>query len=402
MSRRAVLWVAFVAVHLQVAVLGFVLPNQPMGDVVNVYGPWSLRALEGWGVVGISEPWVYPQLAIVPMVLAHGLAWLLGYPWAWAVLITVVDAVAFALLIGAGRSNSRAWAAWFWLAAIIALGPVGMYRIDGITVPLALIGCLLLIPRPWLASVLLAVATWIKVWPAALLAAAVIAVRQRLIVVIGALAVSAVVLIAIIAAGGAGNAFGFISGQTGRGLQIEAPVSTFYLWLTVAGVPDAQIYYDAGLNTFQVTGRYLDAVVAAMTPVLFVAVVAVAALGVWAHLRGVRVLRLLPPLALTLVLTLMVFNKVGSPQFYCWLVVPILLGILWHRARWLVPTVLGLLVMLLTQWIYPLTYHLLLEANAATVALVTVRNALLCVLLGWAVRQIVHAGRTARTRMITT
>jgi len=57
-------------VHVLVAVLGFVLPNQPMGDVHNVYDPWSSWALEGRTVVGITETWVYPQLALVPMILA--------------------------------------------------------------------------------------------------------------------------------------------------------------------------------------------------------------------------------------------------------------------------------------------------------------------------------------------
>ena len=38
------------------------------------------------------------------------------------------------------------------------------------TVPLTILGCLWLAGRPWLASVLLAAATWIKVWPAAIIA----------------------------------------------------------------------------------------------------------------------------------------------------------------------------------------------------------------------------------------
>ena len=41
MSRRAVLWVAFVIVHVGVAVLGYLLPTEPMGDVYKVYHPWA-------------------------------------------------------------------------------------------------------------------------------------------------------------------------------------------------------------------------------------------------------------------------------------------------------------------------------------------------------------------------
>ena len=97
------------------------------------------------------------------------------------------------------RSRSRCWSAvaappdaprppWFWLAYPGARsGRSAMYRIDAVTVPLAVAGCLWLVGRPWIASVLLAVATWIKVWPAALLAAALIAVRRRGAIVGGAL-----------------------------------------------------------------------------------------------------------------------------------------------------------------------------------------------------------------------
>ena len=74
MSRRAALWIGFALVHALVAWLGYAYPNEPMGDVYRVYEPWSLEALQGRGVVGITEAWVYPQLALVPMVLAHTFA----------------------------------------------------------------------------------------------------------------------------------------------------------------------------------------------------------------------------------------------------------------------------------------------------------------------------------------
>ena len=72
--------VAFVVVHVGVALLGWFLPNAPMGDVYLVYEPWSSAALsvgivngENVGIVGLTVPWVYPQLALLPMVLAPSL-----------------------------------------------------------------------------------------------------------------------------------------------------------------------------------------------------------------------------------------------------------------------------------------------------------------------------------------
>ena len=397
------LWIAFVIVHVAVGTLGFVFPNQPMGDVYLVYEPWSSDALEGRGIVGITEAWVYPELALVPMVLAHGFAWIAGYPVGWAILVTLCDALAFAMLVGAGRSRGRATSAWVWLAFILLIGPVGIYRLDGITVPLALAGCLWLVGRPWLGSILLAAATWIKVWPAALLAAAVIVVRQRGALIGGALVVSAGVLAAVYAAGGGRYAFGFITDQTGRGLQLEAPVSAYYLWGAVLGIPGSFIYYDTDLLTFQVAGPSVDAVITVMTPLLLAAVLGVAALGAHRAWRGASFLRLFPPLALALVLAFIVFNKVGSPQFVTWIIPPLLVGLVIDRRRWWGPALLGLATASVTQLVYPLMYADLLNAGPLAASLLTLRNALWAVLLVWAVVRVARVpGRTlARDRTLT-
>ncbi len=384
-------------VHLAVGVLGFVLPNQPMGDIYLVYDPWSTWAIENRAIVGITESWVYPQLALIPMVLAQGLTWIAGYEVAWAILVTVVDALAFAVLVGRGRSVGRRTAAWFWLAFVLLLGPVGMYRLDGITVPLAVAGCLWLVGRPWLGSILLAVATWIKVWPAALIAAALIAVRRRLAVLAGAVIVSALALIVVITAGGGSHAFGFISDQTGRGLQLEAPVSAWYLWGAVLGVPGSFIYYDQDILTYQVAGAGHDAVIAVMTPLLIIAVAAVAALGAYRAWRGASFLWLFPPLSLAFVLVLILFNKVGSPQYMTWIIAPLAIGLVIDRRRWWPPAALGLVMALVTQLVYPLLYGELLGAQPLPAVLLTARNLLVGVLLVWAIVRVVRLPDRAPT-----
>ncbi|SFR99787.1 Protein of unknown function [Microbacterium sp. cf046] len=395
------LWIAFAIVHVAVAVLGFVLPNQPMGDVHNVYDPWSTAAISGHGIVGITETWVYPQLALVPMVLAQGLAWIAGYEVAWAILVTLIDALAFAVLIGTARSAGRRTAAWYWLAFIALLGPVGMYRLDGITVPLALAGCLWLVGRPWLGSILLAVATWIKVWPAALLAAAVIAVRRRFAVIGGALAVSVATLAVVFAAGGGAHAFGFITDQADRGLQLEAPVSAWYLWRAVFGIPGSYIYYDNDLLTFQVAGPAVDVVISVMTPLLVIAVAGIAGLGAYRAWHGASFVRLFPPLGLALVLAFILFNKVGSPQYMTWIIAPLVVGLVVDRHRWWGPASLGLAIALLTQIVYPLVYWQLLDAELLPAILLTLRNLLIGVLLVWAVVRVGSVPRRTPTLLRT-
>lgn len=396
------LWVAFVVVHAGVALLGYYMPNAPMGDVYLVYEPWSGCALFGgaqctlsggsWALPGVTSAWVYPQLALIPMLLAWLFAWAVSYTPAWALVVTLANAAAFAVLIGRGRSKGRTVAAGFWLAFIAALGPIGMFRLDGFTVPLVLAGALWLIGRPWLGAILLTVAAWMKVWPAAILAAAVIAVRRRLALVGGALAVTGVTITTIVLLGGAAFALGFVGDQAGRGLQLEAPVSAVYLWRAVVEARDSYVYYDTEMLTFQVTGPYVDQVIAIMTPLLALAVGAVAALGALKAWRGASYVRLFPPLALALVLALIVVNKVGSPQYIGWIAAPLTVGLVLDRRRWVKPAMLGLAIALLTQLVYPLGYGgLMLKYPLPLPALIlTARNVLLIALFVWSVTRLVR------------
>lgn len=391
------LWIAFAVVHLAVAVAGNLMPSQPMGDVYLVYEPWSADALNGRGIVGVTEPWVYPQLAMVPLIMTWAFGFL-SYTPAWAVFVTILDALAFWMLVGKGRSRGRSVAAWFWLAAILLLGPVGMYRLDGVTVALAVAGSLWLVGRPWLGSIVLAVATWIKVWPAAMLAAAVVALRRRLTLIGGALVVSAGTILIVVAMGGAANVFGFLTLQTGRGLQIEAPVSGFYMFLAMLGVEGANVYYDPDILTFQVTGPNVDPVIAVMTPLLVVAIFAVFALGAWKTWRGASFATVFPMLSLAFVLGFIVFNKVGSPQYIAWLFAPVVMGLVLDRRGWMRLALLTLAIAGLTQIIYPLTYDGLLVVQPGPVLLLNARNLLLVVLFAWSVVRLARV----RTRAAAT
>ncbi len=396
------LWTAFAVVHLGVAVLGWVMPNQPMGDVYFVYEKWAQQAVGGGGIVGITEQWVYPQLALLPMVIAQGLSWIGGYIVAWAIMVTAFDAVAFGLLIGRGRSTGRTVGAWFWLAFIAALGPVGMYRIDAVTVPLALAGSLWLVGRPAVASALLAAATWIKVWPAALIAAALIAVRRRMALLAGAAAVSVAVVAAVVAAGGARWLFGFVTAQTGRGLQIEAPVSTPFLLGAALRLPGFWVFYDPAMLTFQVTGTNVDAVIAAMTPLLAVGILAICGLGAVKAWRGASFVRLYPPLALALVTAFISLNKVGSPQYLVWLIAPLAVWLVIDRTRAWPLAATGLALAALTQLIYPVLYDSLMRTypDPAVVLLLALRNVGFVALCAWAVVRVarVPASRPVRSR----
>jgi hypothetical protein len=267
-----------------------------------------------------------------------------------------------------------------------------------VTVALAIVGALVAARRPGVAGVVLAIATWIKVWPAAIVLAAIITLRERLRIVAAVLGVSAVILVASLLIGSGANVLSFITQQTGRGLQIEAPVSTLWLWRIIAGEPNTFIYYDRDILTYQVRGDGVDVAAMLMTPLLAVVIGIIAWLGIRATRRGAEPGDLFAPLVLTLVTALIAFNKVGSPQFVSWLAVPIIVGIVASTAglgpSFRVPATLALVIAALTQIVYPYLYSWLLVANPVMVSVLTIRNALYFVLLAWAIVAVARARAT--------
>lgn len=392
------LWGAFVLAHLMLGLLALYAPGLPLGDVTLVYKFWMEQAFLHNFWVGIDTVWVYPILALLPMMAA----WVFGpdqYGATWLTLVMLLNAGAFGVLTGWGRRPDRIATGWWWIAFLVLLGPIALGRIDAVTVPIALIGVLIIGTRPLWASVLLTVGAWIKIWPAALLLAAVIAVRERLRLVAGAALTTAVVLVAVLLIGGSGSVFSFITEQTGRGLQVEAPISTIWMWMARMGVPGAHLYYDTGILTYQVEGPGSAAAATLTTPLLALAVAVIAGLAWWSLWRGALTGDLFPPVALALVTALIAFNKVGSPQFVVWLSVPIILGMVTSAAGWgrsfRTPAILGLVIAALTQLFYPYLYGWLLSLDVLMLSVLTARNVLYFVLLGWAVHAIVTAPRWA-------
>ena len=177
-------------------------------------------------------------------------------------------------------------------------------------------------------------------------------------------------------------------------------MSAVYLWRAVFGIPGSYVYYDQDILTFQVMGPGMQVVSSAMNPLLALAVAVIAALGAYKAWRGANFVRLFPALALALVLAFILVNKVGSPQYMTWIIAPLAVGLVIDRRRWWRPAALGLVMAGLTQVVYPLTYGYLLGGDALPAAVLTLRNALIAVLLVWAATRVVRApGRAVLPRV---
>lgn len=388
-SSPLTLWIAFVLVHLWLGFVNLFGPGLPLGDVQFTYKYWASEALFNDLWVGIDTAWVYPIAAMIPMVMSFAFGPEL-YANSWLSLVMVLNTLAFGTLTSWGFSRERNGVAWWWVAFLALLGPIALGRIDSVSVPLAVVGVVLLGRHPAVAASLFAVATWMKVWPAALLAAVVVASRSRGVAIAASIGVSVVIITLALVSGAGGNVFSFFTQQSGRGLQVEAPVSTPWLWAAKLGVPGAGVYYDQGILTYQIAGEGTDVASALMTPLLAVVALAVLVVGLLAVRRGVPTVLTLPPLALALVTTLIAVNKVGSPQFVSWLAVPVILGLIVAATEggvsFRVPAALVLAIAALTQAFYPYLYGQLLSLDPLLLVLLSVRNILYFVVLGWAVR----------------
>ena len=381
-----VLWGAFMLTHFWLGMLNLYVPNQPLGDVSIVYKHWTDQAIVAHYWVGIDSSWVYPIVAMVPMLIARMFGPEL-YSSTWLSLVMVLNAIALGMLTGWGRSRQNVAVGWWWVGFLLILGPIALGRIDSITVPIAIVGVLLIASRPRVATVLLTVGTWIKVWLAAIIVAMVIALRDRGRIILTGLFTSLTIIAVALALGSGLNVFSFITQQTSRGLQIEAPISTIWLWRAFAKVPNTVVYYDTTLLTWQVKGPGVDAASALMTPLMAIAVLAIAIIAVLAMRNGASATDLLAPLSLVFITASIAFNKVGSPQYMTWLAVPVILGLAANAAGqgrpFRTPAILVLALAALTQAFYPYLYHLLRNLDPVMLSVLTARNLLLFVLLGW-------------------
>jgi hypothetical protein len=385
------IWLLLIAAffaHLWLIYTGLQSASTPMGDILFAYQPWVQFMIDSHKLLGINVDWVYPYPAMIPM-WASALINPNDFQAGWLSIITALDLLMIAMIANFGRAGAdsalRFSAAWFWVFFLVVLGPVSISRVDSFSVVVALLGVMALVNRKLNSSTAwFAVGAAIKIWPAALLISAMSASKYRVRILIAASTTAAVVVVIGFLLGANLSLFSFLTNQTERGIQIESPIAGFFLWAGVAGLSDNGLYYDTVMMTFQVSGQGASEVANLMTLAMAVAL-AITAFLAWQAARAGASYRLIMPVAVfTATLDLIVFNKVGSPQFVTWLAVPAILGILFAAPRWRLPVFAVIAIALLTNLVYPVFYEELLKLNPAALTLVSARNLLYIALLVWA------------------
>nr|WP_244962888.1 glycosyltransferase 87 family protein [Cryobacterium roopkundense] len=383
----------FTAVH--VAFLAALLPAMLTGKVLGdlpLYRTWAELGFSTGIWQGIDVQWVYPIGALWPIALA-GIGGPYLYQFLWFLMTVALNAAAVCALTDFGRRISGYRAAWWWLGLSFVLSPVGLLRLEGLTAPTVIVGLVLLARHPIAATVLLTVATWIKVWPAAVMLAVVAASRHRATVVVTGASVTAGIVASVWMLGGLRYLTGFVTMQSDRALQLEAPVTTPWVWLAALGHPGSHIYENYAIATREVTGPGADAAASVMTPLMFAAIAAIFLLMLLAHHRRADPAQLLLIGALALVSAFVVFNKVGSPQYMLWIAPIVAVGVARGWRAWRTPGYVVMGIAVLTTLIFPVLYLPLIDGDPFALVLLTLRNTLLVALLAWSVTTLVRLAR---------
>ena len=386
--RTSSLVAASFLVHLWALTASKLFPDAISFGDLSLYDYWAYQVDNGTGVYGLVTEWVYPALAFVPIWIAGALN-LVSYEVSWLAVVFVLNTAAVLLLVRR-ESNGGVFtgtkASWAFLSALLFLGPVAVSRIDSVSAALAILG-LVAINRntTGIAAALFTIAGWIKIWPVALFVAMIAVFKKRLQAITVATIISASIIGIGLLAGGT-KVFGFVLQQQERGIQIESVMATPWMWLAKFG--SANIFFDDSILTNQISGPSVQELAAVSNYLLFIALAITVLLAIRAVRAGRNRTQVFALAALTGVLDLIVFNKVGSPQFMIWLAVPLVGLVFFGINKSKVALAMGSAILLLTQLVYPVFYIELLGLEIMPLVLLTVRNLLLVALLIWANTQL--------------
>lgn len=393
--QRLYIWIAFTLVSVcPVYVAAIFGSDSGFGDLF-LYQDWARIGLHLgiWPV--LDNPWVYPLGALAPIALLSHLGSRGAFALAWLGLIVFFNAVAL-IVIRRKLPNGDA-ACWWWLGFLVLLGPVALSRIDAVAAAAATIALVLIQTRPILASALITYAGWVKVVHFAWLVPVFILTRRRIrtVFVPWFLVSTAIVGLGLLLGSGS-RIYSFLTAQSDRGLQAESVIATP---LSIARMwnGSSRLMNNTALNTYEYVGVAAQRLAHAADVLIIFAVLAVSVLVLIASQKtGHDTIEILALGTLAMTLTLIAFNKVGSPQFTLWLAAPLVLSfaISSPLLSWRTPQRIALAVAGLTQMVYPLFYGSYIHDAPPMIVIGAVRNVLIVALLIWAVHALIQMIRS--------
>ena len=285
------------------------------------------------------------------------------------------DVLIFLLLSIRVARNADSWRGpWVWIIGGLLAGGLLYERFDVFSAFLAVIA-LTMLPRPLVLGFVVGIGAAVKVWPIFILFA-----LRRDQVIRGVLGATAGVLASLVLGFAvASNSLSFLTGQTQRGLQIEATPAAPILIAAQLGLMDAPSVDRFGSTELDAAFGGLVAWIGITLAVAMIATVVVQRLrGKLDSIPG-------PDVALAVLLVFVAFNRVNSSQFFIWIAAVASVVLLNRQSRMAIPVLLSLLSMLpVFQYLGP--FYWALQAQTPEAVFLQVVRALLVLasaLLAW-------------------
>jgi uncharacterized membrane protein YhaH (DUF805 family) len=368
-TRAVTTALAWVGAHALALALLAVKP----AVTADVHYYW--RGLNGVQPGAMDE---YPEVGTWPARLVNALtgsedAFVVGF-----IGLCLLCSAVFTVILYCADPSGRRHACHFWILFVAVSGPIVETRLD-LFPGLAVAGCAVVLTARSRASravrtaatALLAAATMMKLWPGILAASLVGGLRSRgtwrrvagFAVSLGLLCL----LVAVIA--GPDRLTSPLSYQGDRGLQVESLVASPLVVAASLAPEGTWRIHEAASKSIEIFG---PGVAAALVVATVLTVATVLAALVWA-VRRLRRADWSPELALsfmmTLVMLLILSNKVFSPQYVTWIAPLTAVALLVGGDRRVVRrTAVGVLVLAgLTTLVFPVFYDsIILRTPPAT------------------------------------
>jgi hypothetical protein len=375
--------------------------NEPLGSNtyttsgdLKLYHFWIDRGTQ-FGIWPIlNESSVYPPYAFIPMLLAGIFTYqnLFLFKLIWYILMIILWGLGTHFLWKQvdKRSVSKIsnnltdicrlgyGGCYFIPLFMLALGPVFTSRIDCVAGALGLFGFISLQKNKSIAAAWFVVSAWIKVFVGANFTPLLFVARRHLIkVIIPAFIVTLGVVVIIPFCQSPTNVISFLTYQSDRHLQIESIAATPAMILELfTGTHD--IMYNNSISTNEIVSPICNLISSVLNYLLIVAVGLVLYL-IW-QAKKVAETQLVLYGGLGIILALIVFNKVGSPQYFTALLPTLAYALsLPNFTKWLKICLLSGFIAIFTQLVYPLSYDWLINYDnwhILGVLILTLRNIL--------------------------
>ncbi|MDR3116520.1 MAG: hypothetical protein LBT91_01585 [Bifidobacteriaceae bacterium] len=395
-NRYKTLWVFFILVQIYLY-----FTNEPFGSNtytasgdLKLYHFWIDRGTQFniWPI--INENSVYPPYAFVPMLIAGLPTYqnLFLFKLSWYLLMALFWAIAIRLLwleVDKSKKNivsnnikdiiDLGYGGCFFIPLfMLALGPVFSSRIDCVAAVFGLYGLISLRKNPAISSAWFTVAAWVKVFIGANFIPLLFAARKKIKPILAiALIVTIPVLVLALFCQNPVSVISFLVYQTGRNLQIESILATpSMIWDTIFQAH--KITYNSLIFTNEIITPVCNIISNILNYLLILVVLFMLYLIFRARKTNIDELVLTGGLAIFL--SLIVFNKVGSPQYYTALLPFFAYALsLKTKAKWIFPSAIAIFIAIFTQLVFPATYDMLLNYSnwhALSVFILSIRNIL--------------------------